>query len=74
MDRRTPAAKVADALRTAIVLRGTDAEDVARAAGMPVSVLNERLNGVTPFTYAETVRVGGFLRLSVPRLIEGIAA
>jgi hypothetical protein len=74
MDRRNLATSIANALRSAIVQGGTDVEDVARAAGMPVSVLNERLDGVTPFTYAETVRVGGFLRLSVPRLIEGIAA
>ena len=74
MDRRNPATEIANALRSAIVLRGTDVDDVARAAGLPVSVLNERLDGVSQFTYSETVRVGGFLRLSLPSIFEGTAA
>ena len=47
---------------------------VAQAADMREEDLKARLNGDTPFTVNDLVRVGGFLRLSPARFMEGLHA
>lgn len=47
---------------------------VAQAADMREEDLNARLNGDASFTVNDLVRVGGFLRLSPARFMEGLPA
>ncbi|QOC26083.1 hypothetical protein [Microbacterium hominis] len=47
---------------------------VAQAADMREEDLNARLHGDAPFTVNDLVRVGGFLRISPARFMEGLHA
>lgn len=47
---------------------------VAQAADMHEEDLTARLNGDESFTVNDLVRVGGFLRLSPARFMEGLPA
>ena len=47
---------------------------VAQAADMHEEDLDARLNGDAPFTVNDLVRVGGFLRVSPARFMEGLTA
>lgn len=74
MDRRTPTETVARNVRSAVAASGVAINSVAQAADMPLSVMESRLNACTPFTFAELVRVGGFLCVPADSLLEGATA
>ena len=52
----------------------SDESEARTAADMREEDLKARLNGDTAFTVNDLVRVGGFLRLSPARFMEGLHA
>jgi len=63
---------IAIARRVSLAIReaGSDVSNVAQAADITISGLNDRLSGRAEFQPDELVRVGGFLRIPVTQLLE----
>lgn len=74
MNRRSFASDVAENVSRAINAAGATPASVAEATDIPVSVLEERLKGVTPFQVTELADVGGFLHTRLSALFEGVSA
>ena len=74
MNRRRVDLAVGANVAVAIAQSKVDPSDVALAAGLDVQQLETRLSGDAGFTVAELVQAGGFLRLPIPSLVEGVTA
>lgn len=74
MDLRRYTATVAGNVVSAIRSTGNTTESVAEATDIDMSAMESRLTAETPFTFAEIVRVGGFLHVPAHVLAEGVAA
>jgi hypothetical protein len=74
MNRRSFTSDVAENVSRAIIAAGATPASVAEATDIPFAVLEERLNGVTPFQVTELADVGGFLRIRLSGLFEGVSA
>ena len=74
MARRTPTEILGLAVQTLMVSANIDAETISKATDLPVADLNAHLAGVSPFMVGDLVKVGGFLRIPVSELAEGISA
>lgn len=73
MERRAGTSATTRSIRSAVVANGADEASVAEAADMTLDDLNAHLDGVTEFTVAELVHVGGFLRIPINKLFTEAA-
>ena len=58
----------------AISSTGESVATVAEATDLTIADLNQRLEGRSPFTVRDLVRVGGFLHFQPSRFLEGVCA
>jgi hypothetical protein len=74
MSRRNFTTDISESVSRAMNAAGATPASVAEATDIPITVLEERLNGVTPFQITELADVGGFLRIRLSALFEGVSA
>lgn len=74
MERRTPAAVVAEAVTETMTSRQISVATLSKATGIEPVTLREHLSNESEFTFGELTDVGGFFHLPISHFLEGIPA
>lgn len=74
MARRSTNEILGLAVQTLMVSANVDTETLSKATDLPVAELTAYLSGDAPFKLGDLAKVGGFLRIPVSELTEGIHA
>lgn len=74
MERRTQAAKVAEAVTQTMTSRRVSVATLSQATGIESVTLREHLSNQSEFTFGELADVGGFFHLPLAHFLEGIPA
>lgn len=74
MDRRAAAEAVARNIVSAATAAGVPITTLAQATDIDPAIADERMHSSIRFTLAQLGRVGGFFRIPVSSLLEGVPA